>query len=133
MTDKIDGACHCGAVQWQAQLPTTVVLNCHCNMCRQLSGADYSSWVVLKDAQFTLLQGADQLQSYQASEHFSKTFCRHCATTVNMVNRDKFPGHIYVARGTVRSECELPVNLQVYTNDKASWVSLAEGIPVLNP
>jgi len=133
MTEVFEGRCHCGAVQWQAQLPTTIVLNCHCNMCRQLSGADYSSWVVIKDAQFTLLQGADQLQSYQASTHFSKTFCRRCATPVSLVNLDKFPGHTYVARGTVSTDIDLPVNLQVYTDDKACWAALAADIPVLNP
>lgn len=133
MTDKIEGQCHCGAVQWQAQLPTTIVLNCHCNMCRQLSGADYSSWVVVKDEQFSLLKGGGLLASYQASEQFSKTFCRQCGTTVSAVNQDKFPGHTYVARGTVSSECELPVELQVFTHDKADWVTLNSDIPVFNP
>jgi len=133
VTDNIEGRCHCGEVQWQAKMPPTIVLNCHCNMCRQLSGADYSSWVVLNDAQFTLLKGAELLQKYQASEHFSKTFCRQCGTVVSAVNQDKFPGHTYVARGTVRTDTDLPVNLQVFTHDKANWVSLDADIPTLNP
>jgi len=131
--ESFEGRCHCGAVQWQAQLPTTIVLNCHCNMCRQLSGADYSSWVVIKDAQFSLSQEADQLQSYQASAGFSKSFCRHCGTTVSAVNSAKFPGHTYVARGTVSTDIDLPLELQVYTDDKACWAALAADIPVLNP
>lgn len=133
MTESIEGRCHCGDVQWQAQWPPKLLLNCHCNMCRQLSGADYSSWVIMLDEQFLLTQGEAQLQGYQASSGFSKTFCRRCGTTVSAVNSAKFPGHTYVARGAVTSDIDLPVNLQVYTDDKAHWVSLDTEIPALNP
>jgi len=102
-------------------------------MCRELSGADYSSWVVMKSNQFTLVKGSDILSRYQATEKFSKSFCSKCGSTVSCVNDEKFPDHIYVARGNISSEIELPVNLQVYTDDKADWLVLNEAIPVYNP
>ena len=133
MESVIHGQCHCGEVTWRAELPPKLLLNCHCNMCRQLSGADYSSWVILADAQFSLTGGADKLQTYKVSASFSKRFCRLCGSTVSCVNNAKFPGHTYVARGNITGELDLPVNLQVYTDDKASWVNLDPEIAVMNP
>ena len=132
MKDSITGQCHCGNLKWRAALPHKVALNCHCNMCRSLSGSDYSSWVVLPVAQFSLLSGSEGLTKYQASENFSKSFCSKCGSIVSCVNDDKFPDHIYVAKGTITSGFNLPPEIQVYTRDKAGWVTIDESIPVVN-
>jgi hypothetical protein len=133
MSEFINGKCCCGNVEWQAELPPAIVLNCHCNMCRELSGADYSSWVVLPAAQFSLKSGVDNITSYQATENFSRSFCASCGSTITCVNNAKFPDHIYVARGNITDEVELPVQLQVYTEDKAAWIDINPDIAVLNP
>ena len=132
MKDSISGQCHCGAVKWTASLPHKVALNCHCNMCRSLSGADYSSWVVLPEGQFSLLSGKEDLTKYQASEKFSKSFCSVCGSTVCCFNDDKFPEFIYVAKGNITSKYPPPAEIQVFTKDKGSWVTLDESIPVIN-
>ena len=132
MDKLINGQCHCGSATWSISLPHTVALNCHCNMCRSLSGADYSSWLVLPAEQFTLHSGANNLTTYQASEKFSKTFCSQCGATVSCINNDKFPEHIYVAKGNITSEFDLPPEIQVFTADKADWVTISDAIPVLN-
>ena len=132
MKDIISGQCHCGTVKWSASLPQKVALNCHCNMCRSLSGADYSSWVILPADQFNLLSGSENLTIYQATEKFTKSFCSKCGATVSCINVDKFPDHIYVAKGNITSEFNLPPEIQVYTKDKADWVTIDEGIPVIN-
>jgi len=133
MTGVIRGSCHCKAVTWQAELPPKIVLNCHCGMCRQLSGADYSAWVVIPNEQFRIVEGGDNIRHYNASEHFSKTFCKHCGSTVSCVNNAKFPDHSYVARGSILGDITLPVDLQVYTNDRAPWIHLDPDIPAYNP
>jgi hypothetical protein len=133
MSQSISGNCCCGKVEWQAELPPTIVLNCHCTMCRSLSGADYSSWVVLPAAQFRITSGEENISTYQATEKFSRSFCSSCGSTVTCVNNAKFPDHIYVARGNITDEVELPVQLQVYTDDKAAWIDANPDIPVLNP
>lgn len=131
--NTIEGQCHCGTVRWQATLPPKIVINCHCNLCRQLSGADYSSWVVFPASQFSLLAGQEAITHYHATEHTRKTFCASCGSTVSAVNNSKFPGCVYVARGNITTHAELPVNFQVFTNDKAPWVHPDDNIPVFNP
>lgn len=129
----ITGQCHCGTIRWQAALPPKIVINCHCNMCRKLSGADYSSWVIFPASQFGLLVGEESLTDYQATAHTRKSFCSLCGSTVSAINNSKFPGCIYVARGNITDDIDLPVQFQVFTHDKAPWVCLNGNIPVFNP
>ena len=101
-------------------------------MCRQLSGADYSSWVIFPAEKYKVKTGSDSISNYQATEKFSKSFCAKCGSTISCVNNDKFPKHIYVARGNIGGEFNLPVDIQVYTGDKADWINLNEDIPAFN-
>lgn len=133
MKETIFGQCHCGAIRWSADLPHKIVLNCHCKLCRSLSGADYSSWVVIPTSQFKILSGEEALTTYQASEKYSKSFCSKCASTIFCVNDDKFPDHSYLARGNITSEFSLAPEIQVYTDDKAEWVTIDETLPIFNP
>lgn len=133
MSEKITGACHCGTVQWQATLPSQIALNCHCTICRSLSGADYSSWVIFPDEQFELLSGADSTTTYQITETYERTFCNQCGSTVSCVNNAKFPQHTYIAKGNITSPYDRGPDIQVYTPDKAAWVTIDESIPVFNP
>ncbi|MEH6550042.1 MAG: GFA family protein [Pseudomonadales bacterium] len=132
MKDSISGQCHCGTVRWEARLPHKVALNCHCNMCRSLNGADYSSWVIVPSNHFKQLCGLDSVTSYKASENFTKSFCSKCGSTISCINNDKFPDHIYFAKGNITSKYSLPPEIQVYTKDKADWVSIDDSIPVIN-
>jgi len=133
MSSSITGKCHCGLVQWKAELPQKIIVMCHCSICRQISGADYGSWVILPEEQVEICQGAECISHYQATENYSKYFCSKCGSTVKCVNEDKFPKHIYLARGNITSDFDTPADLQVYTGDKASWLEINEAIPVFNP
>ncbi len=133
MSSSITGRCHCGLVQWIAELPKKVILNCHCNLCRQLSGADYSSWVIFPEKQVEICQGSEDISHYQATDNYSISFCSKCGSTVNAVNEEKFPNDIYLARGNITSDFDMPADLQVYTVDKASWLEINDAIPVFNP
>ena len=91
-----------------------------------------SSWLVLPASQFTLAKGEANISEYQATESFSKFFCANCGSTISCVNNEKFPEHIYVTRGNIEGDFDLPTQVQVYVADKAAWVELNENIPVLD-
>ena len=59
-------------------------------------------------------------------------FCSKCGSTVSGINNDKFPGHIYVAKGNISSHFDIPAEIQVFTKYKADWVTIDESIPVIN-
>jgi hypothetical protein len=75
------GSCHCGAVQFEAELDLAAgTTRCNCSFCRKAR-----FWMCFaKAAEFKLLQGEAALIDYQhtpptkAEPFLHLTFCKHC-------------------------------------------------------
>ena len=78
-TDPItlDGACHCGAVRFSAELPQGLASarRCTCSICRMRGAVTVTGSI----AGFRLLEGADTLATYRfntgTAEHHFCTIC----------------------------------------------------------
>lgn len=73
---KIEGGCHCGAVRFEAEIPSRVeLLDCNCSICTRTGFLH----LMVPHADFRLLRGEDELTSYRfgtgAANHL---FCRTC-------------------------------------------------------
>ena len=74
---KETGGCHCGAVRFEAEIPSSPVpaLDCNCSVCR-MTGFIH---VMVPREHFDLIAGRADLSDYRfgtgAAEHL---FCRHC-------------------------------------------------------
>lgn len=124
--------CHCGAVSLRFNSEILTVVQCHCQNCRQFNGSDYSSWVFTKSQGFELLSGATDTQEYRFGVGSTTHFCRHCGTRVYGENKRHFSGAIGVPLGIVRDWDEaLAPQLQVYSEFKADWHSLAQTPPLM--
>ena len=73
---KYSGGCHCGAVRFEIDAPTSVeVEDCNCSMCAK-SGFLH---LILPLEQFKLLSGDKELTTYSFNSKVAKhTFCRVC-------------------------------------------------------
>jgi hypothetical protein len=76
MLKTYHGACHCGAVKFEADLDLTQsTYRCNCSICRRTR-----FWpAVAREDGFRLLQGQSELTKYlfntRKNEHY---FCKHC-------------------------------------------------------
>jgi len=71
------GACHCGTVEFQVELPTGLeqLRRCNCSLCRR-KGAIMAGVPIEK---FTILRGKDKLTLYQWNTKTAKHyFCSIC-------------------------------------------------------
>lgn len=125
------GSCHCNNVSWRFAAPVQAVLKCHCENCRRLQGADYSTWVVVPSNQFALVKGADQVTEYSTGRS-SRSFCVFCGTTVFLANGKHFPNATIVPLGLVENyEPSLAPHAHVYADDKADWVHIPSSDTIL--
>ncbi len=54
MRMKIDGACHCGRISYEAEVNPDLVVICHCTDCQTNSGAPYRANVPVRLENFRL-------------------------------------------------------------------------------
>ena len=73
---QIDGACHCGAVTFTAQVDPGRVMVCHCTDCQVLSGAPFRAVVA---APYDTLVVSGQTRSYvkvaESGNRRAQVFC----------------------------------------------------------
>ena len=64
MRMKIDGACHCGRISYEAEVNPDLVVICHCTDCQTSSGAPYRANVpvLLENFRRAHLQTLQRLQ-----------------------------------------------------------------------
>ena len=76
MTKTYRGACHCGAVTFEAEFDLSKgVGKCNCSLCIKVNQAS----AMVKPAAFKLLTGADRITEYRVGKSpNSRSFCSTC-------------------------------------------------------
>jgi hypothetical protein len=93
MLKTYHGSCHCGAVQFEAELDLTQsTYRCNCSICRRTR-----FWpAVAREGGFRLLAGESELTPYlfntRKNQHF---FCRHCGVRAFGIGTETPIGRMY--------------------------------------
>ncbi|MEM7547624.1 MAG: GFA family protein [Pseudomonadota bacterium] len=77
----IKGSCACDAVRFAIIGAPAALGTCHCSRCRKLGS---STIIFVKREQFSLLRGADHIETIQprAPYTYTRSFCRSCGTAL---------------------------------------------------
>ena len=84
---KIDGACHCGYITYQAEIDPKKVAICHCTDCQTLSGSPFRAFVPATTSMFKLLTGQPKVYVKRAESGADRAqgFCPECGTPIYSV------------------------------------------------
>lgn len=119
----IDGACHCGAVSFTAQIDPTRVMVCHCTDCQVLSGAPFRAVAV---APFESLKVRGTTKSYikvaQSGNRRAQVFCPECATPL-WATAPENPVSVVVRLGCVKQKAELQPVVQIWQHSAQPWLA----------
>ena len=124
---SVRGACLCGAVRFEIQLPPLFCAHCHCSICRRAHGAAYVTWVGALATGFTLLAGDDQLVRYRSSDHGTRSFCGICGSTLFFTSAHH-PDRIDVVLANLQAATDLRPQFHAYFDDRAAWVEVNDGL-----
>jgi hypothetical protein len=123
----ISGACHCGAVRLQVRGPLRPPINCHCSLCRRLSGAAFSTWLSVNRDDLQV-SGEDHLLSYRPTANLERRFCRHCG--VHLLTRDaRYEAIVGLVAGVLPDAAVPAPSGEYFVSHKASWQALPPGLP----
>ena len=126
----IPGSCFCGAVRFVIEPPAGICCHCHCPMCRRLHGAAYVTWVEMPRAQVEITAGADRLRTFDSSSHGRRSFCTQCGSAL-FCELDARAGYIDVVVANLEGDFELPPQLHIFYDHRASWTVVADDLPRL--
>ncbi|NMM78153.1 hypothetical protein B2J86_01975 [Acidovorax sp. SRB_14] len=124
--DKLIGSCKCGHVKFNVAGRAVQVVACHCGLCRSMTGAAYSSYVVVREQQFSVTQGSESLTAYAVTERTRRHFCKNCGTPLFNTNPETYKGLTMLYLGTVVGHEHLAPRIHIFCENKLPSVHLEQ-------
>ena len=119
---RIDGACHCGALGYEADIDPEKVGVCHCTDCQTLGGTAFSLFVqVPKEALRLRREPRIYVKTAESGNRRAQAFCPECGTRLYAA-AEKDPQVFNIRVGTVRQRAQLRPKVQLWCRSALPWV-----------
>jgi hypothetical protein len=122
---KIDGRCHCGNINFEAEVDPATVVICHCTDCQTLSGSAFRTVVPTKEESFRLLSGEPKVyvKTGDSGNRREQTFCPNCGTPIYSGPVGAGPKVVSLRVGTVRQRDQMVPTDQYWFRSAQAWLS----------
>jgi hypothetical protein len=127
------GSCLCGAVRFDAELPSKWVAHCHCTLCRRAHGAAFVTWVGMDVTRVTLTDADGVLRFYESTPGADRGFCSRCGSMM-FFRSTRWPGELHIARALFEADVDRAPQVHVFWDRHVDWVALDpdDGLPRKN-
>ena len=126
----INGACHCGAISFTAEIDPSKVAICHCTDCQVLSGAPLRAIAPAPIETFVLRgQPKSYVKVAQSGNRRAQVFCPECGTPLYATAPEN-PTTMVIRLGCVEQRAQLKPMVQVWRHSGLPWLSELASIPV---
>jgi hypothetical protein len=121
----ITGACHCGAVRYEAEVEPNRVNVCHCSDCQQLTGTAFRISVAATLGSFRLLAGMPRvyLKTADSGRIREQAFCEHCGSPIYATSPGAEPRLYNIRVGTINERQQLRPERQSWSRSRLSWLA----------
>ncbi|MFC1550375.1 GFA family protein [Candidatus Neomarinimicrobiota bacterium] len=121
-----NGSCACGSIKYQIEGELSKATHCHCNHCRQTSGAPFITWIEVKSSDFKLLQG--EPGSFESRENVARQFCTQCGTQLTYQHAKRLD-YVDVTVGSLNDPGAVVPNQHIWCDRMLDWLELNDGLP----
>lgn len=118
----VHGACHCGAIAYEAEVDPARAVICHCIDCQTLSGAAFRASVPAKVEDFRLLKGAPRtyVKTAESGNRRLQAFCGDCGSPLYAT--DAVGAKTYNLRiGVMAERAALPPQREIWCESALPW------------
>ena len=127
---KIDGACHCGKITYEAEIDPEKVGICHCTDCQTTSGTAYRTNVPTERNTFRLLTGEPRIydKTADSDNRRAHVFCADCGTplfSTGETNRESYGLRV----GSIRQRSQLRPRAQGWCRSAQPWAMDISALP----
>jgi len=127
---RIEGQCHCGAIQYEAEVDPQKASICHCTDCQILSGAPFRASVPAKATDLHFHKGKPQtyVKVADSGNRRAQGFCGNCGTSLYSTSADD-PNVYNLRLGAVRQRAQIPPQRQIWCDSGQAWARDITGLP----
>jgi len=130
---KVEGACHCGKIAFEADVDPDGIGICHCADCQNLSGSPYRAAIGAKPGSFALLRGEPTIyvKTADSGARRAHAFCPDCGSPI-CSSAVENPTSYTLRVGTLKQRHELRPSRQIWTKRRLPWCTDLSGIPAID-
>jgi hypothetical protein len=122
---KVDGACHCRRIRFEADIDPDRVRICHCTDCQTLSGSAFRIVAPTDEASFRLLAGTPKIYLKRTSESGAprvQAFCPECGTSIYATSVGGESRTFGIRVGTLTQRAHLVPKRQFWCRSQLPWM-----------
>ncbi len=118
------GKCLCGAIEFELKGDLPNLYQCHCSLCRRVTGSSANAAFRIAADQFEWLSGSGQIREFVTETGFKSHFCATCGSPVpNLTSNDCA---YWIPVGLLEENGELELVAHLYVASRASWDVIAD-------
>jgi hypothetical protein len=127
---NVTGACHCGSIEFFADVDASQVLVCHCTDCQVLAGSAFRVNARAPFASFKVTKGQPKIYVKIAESGAERLhgFCPECGTPLYSAAPVN-PTVIFLRIGAIHQRDSLRPAVQIWQRSTVSWLHELESVP----
>lgn len=126
--DKANGKCLCGAVSFEAKLPSKWVAHCHCTMCRRAHGAAFVTWVGVEETGCSLNDPKGVFARYRSSAEGERGFCSRCGSSF-WFRSSRWPGEVHLTLANFDTPLDRAPQAHSFYDTHVDWYAVNDSLP----
>jgi hypothetical protein len=123
----LQGSCLCGGIRFEIDEPVAGISQCHCSLCRKVSGTGHNTTIVVTAEQLRWLAGEDLVRTFARPSGYGVSFCAVCGSPAPDPNAKRTRYGIPV--GLIDGNPPLRVVEHIFVGSKAQWEAIADDAP----
>lgn len=127
---RMTGGCHCGAIEYEAEVDPGDVIICHCTDCQSLSGSAYRTVAFTSPDGFTLTKGEPTIyiKLADSGRERQQSFCGTCGSPLYSAPVGNGPKVYGIRAGTLHNRRDLTPKSQYFCESRLDWLPTMENV-----
>ncbi len=126
--NTVSGGCLCGAVRFEARLPSLWCAHCHCTQCQRFHGAGVVTFVGFREQDVEFTVGENKVTWFASSPQGQRGFCGKCGSSF-LFRSERWPGELHICLSNIQGEIDRQPEMHVYYDAHVPWLELADELP----
>jgi hypothetical protein len=127
---RIEGACHCGDIAFEAEVDPETVRICHCTDCQASSGSLFRANIPAAGETFRMLRGEPKIyiKTAESGNRRAQAFCPECGTGLYSTSPTN-PVSYVLRVGVITQRAAFKPRQQIWCRSELPWTNEVDSLP----